>query len=344
MDHVLKNTTDSQNNIRENTLVSVVIPAFNAEETISEVVHAAIEQDLAAGLEVIVVDDGSTDQTANQAEQAGARVLQQSNQGPAAARNAGWHAAQGEVVLFTDSDCKPHKDWAKRLLSGFTNPGVGAVAGSYGIWNPYSWLARNVHEEIKNRHAKMGGSIRVFGSYNVAIKKEVLEKLNGFDDNYRRASGEDNDLSYRMLKAGFTIDFHPEALVDHLHQESIFRYLKEQARHGYYRMLMYRTHPEMITGDDYTGIKDMVEPPLALILLVLVPLALIMDGSLSLLALGLALAYCLLQVIDLKGKGWHAAGSQRWLYAGVTFFRGFARGLGMLAGLLRFGLKKPSSQ
>jgi hypothetical protein len=109
-------------------------------------------------------------------------------------------------------------------------------------------------------------------------------------------------------------------------------------------MLLYRTHPKMVTGDDYTRIKDMVEPPLALILLVLAPLALILDGSLSLLALGLALAYCLLQVIDLMGKGWHKAGSKRWLYAGVTFFRGFARGLGMLAGLLRFGLKKSSSQ
>ena len=325
-------------------MISVVIPAFNAEETIREVVHAAREQDLTAGPEVIVVDDGSTDQTANQAEQAGAQVLQQINQGPAAARNAGWRAAQGEIVLFTDSDCKPHKDWAKRLLSGFTNSGVGAVAGSYGIWNPYSWLARNVHEEIRNRHAKMGGSIRVFGSYNVAIKKEVLEKLNGFDENYRRASGEDNDLSYRMLKGGFTIGFRPAALVDHLHQENIVADLKEQARHGYYRMLMYRTHPEMITGDDYTGIKDIVEPPLALILLVLVSLALIMGGSLSLLALGLTLAYCLLQVVNLMGKEWQTTGSQRLFYAGVTFFRGFARGLGMLAGLLRFGLKKPSSQ
>ena len=147
-----------------------------------------------------------------------------------------------------------------------------------------------------------------------------------------------------MLKGGFTIGFCPEALVDHLHQENIVAYLKEQARHGYYRMLMYRTHPEMIAGDDYTGIKDIVEPPFALLLLFLVPLALIMDGILSLLALGLALAYCLLQVIDLVEKGRHGAGSQRWLYAGVTFFRGFARGLGMLAGLIRFGLKKTGSQ
>jgi cellulose synthase/poly-beta-1,6-N-acetylglucosamine synthase-like glycosyltransferase len=246
------------------------------------------------------------------------------------------------VVLFTDSDCRPHRDWARKLLAGFTNLEVGAVAGSYGIWNPQSWLARYIHQEIMNRHAKMGKFIRAFGSYNVAIKKEVLEKLNGFDDIYPRASGEDNDLSYRILEAGFTIAFQREALVDHLHQESILRYLKEQARHGYYRMLIYRTHPKMATGDDYTGIKDMIEPPLALLLLVLAPLSLVLDGSLILVVLGLALAYCLLQVVALVGEGWRPAGSKRWAYGGVTFLRGFARGLGMAAGLVRFGLKKPS--
>ena len=322
----------------------MVIPAFNAEEIISQVVNAAQKQDLGQGVEVIVVDDGSTDQTASQAQRAGAKVVQQTNQGPAAARNTGWRAAQGKIVLFTDSDCKPHRDWAKRLLAGFTTSEVGAVAGSYGIWNPQSWLARNIYEEIKSRHAKMGEFIRVFGSYNVAIRKEVLVKLNGFDENYRRASGEDNDLSYRMLKAGFSIGFRPEALVDHRHQESIFRYLKEQARHGYYRMLMYRTHPAMVAGDDYTRVKDIVEPPLALVLLVLGAVSILLDGMPTHLLLWLALAYCLLQFVDLIAQSGLTSGLNRWPYAGSTFLRGFARGLGMAAGLVRFALRKPTTQ
>ena len=268
-------------------------------------------------------------------------LLYELAQGLSAARNRGWRAAQGQVVLFTDSDCKPHNDWAKRLLSGFTTPGVGAVAGSYGIWNPQSWLARNIHEEIKGRHAKMGESIRVFGSYNVAMRKEVLEKLNGFDESYRRASGEDNDLSYRMLKAGFSIYFRPQALVDHRHRENIPGYLKEQARHGYYRMLMYRNHPRMMAGDDYTSIKDIVEPPLALVVLVLGLAAAHLGGVFIHLLLGLVLAYCLLQVVGVMGKSGLASGFDRWPYAGITFLRGFARGLGMAAGIIRFGLTKP---
>ena len=322
----------------------MVIPAFNAEKIISQVVEAVRGQDLSEELEVIVVDDGSTDQTATKAQQSGAVVVRQGNRGPAGARNTGWRAAQGKIVLFTDSDCKPHRDWAKRLLAGFTTSEVGAVAGSYGIWNPQSWLARNIYEEIKSRHAKMGEFIRVFGSYNVAIRKEVLVKLNGFDENYRRASGEDNDLSYRMLKAGFSIGFRPEALVDHRHQESIFRYLKEQARHGYYRMLMYRTHPAMVAGDDYTRVKDIVEPPLALVLLVLGAVSILLDGMPTHLLLWLALAYCLLQFVDLIAQSGLTSGLNRWPYAGSTFLRGFARGLGMAAGLVRFALRKPTTQ
>jgi glycosyltransferase involved in cell wall biosynthesis len=325
-------------------LISVVIPAFNAEATISKVVEAVRGQDLSEELEVIVVDDGSTDQTAAKARQSGAVVVRQESRGPAGARNTGWRTAHGMTVLFTDSDCRPHRDWARKLLAGFTDPEVAAVAGSYGIWNPQSWLARHIHAEIMDRHAGMPSSIRAFGSYNVAIRKEVLEKLDGFDDNYPRASGEDNDLSYRILEAGFTIAFRREALVDHLHQESIVPYLREQARHGYYRMLLYRTHPKMVTGDDYTRIKDMVEPPLALILLVLGPLALILDGSVSHLVLGLVLVYCLLQLVNMTGADRLAAGSKQWAYGGVTFLRGFARALGMAAGVLRFGLKKPNRQ
>ena len=302
---------------------------------------AAINQDLGWPVEVIVVDDGSTDQTAAEARRAGAVLISQSNRGPAVARNTGWRAAQGGMVLFTDSDCRPRRDWAKKLLAGFTSPEVGAVAGSYGIWNPHSWLARQIHMEIKNRHAKMGDSVRAFGSYNVAVRREILEKLTGFDEHYQRASGEDNDLSYRILKAGFTIAFRPDALVDHLHQESIFSYLKEQARHGYYRMLIYRTHPNMVVGDDYTGLKDIVEPPFALVLLVLGPLSLALDGSAALIYLGSVLAYCLLQLVSLRGKVWRVEGLKRWPYAAVTFLRGFARAMGMAAGIGRFGLRSP---
>jgi glycosyltransferase involved in cell wall biosynthesis len=150
--------------------VSVVIPAYNAQQTIAEAVEQSVAQ--AKGpmeVEVVVVDDGSVDDTAKIAESAGATVIKQENAGPAAARNRGWKSATGQVICFTDSDCVPMSGWLENLLDGFRDRQVGAVAGSYEIANTGSWLAHWVHQEIMERHKRMPPFVRAFGSYNVAI-------------------------------------------------------------------------------------------------------------------------------------------------------------------------------
>jgi cellulose synthase/poly-beta-1,6-N-acetylglucosamine synthase-like glycosyltransferase len=105
---------------------------------------------------------------------------------------------------------------------------------------------------------------KAFGSYNVAIRRAVFEAAGGFNTQYRRASGEDNDLSYRIIARGGRIFFRKDVCVDHYHQESLSCYLKEQFRHGIWRLKMYVDHPGMMAGDGYTFWKDMVEIPLAL--------------------------------------------------------------------------------
>ena len=104
----------------------------------------------------------------------------------------------------------------------------------------------------------------------MALRREVLEKTGGFDESYRRASGEDNDLSYRVQKLGFKIAFAPDALVGHFHTVSLRKYLKEQYTHGYWRIKLYKAHPDMRGGDDYTRKKDIIEPPLSLLSLALI--------------------------------------------------------------------------
>lgn len=321
--------------------VSVVIPAYNAQQTIG----AAVAQSLAQAregleVEVIVVDDGSTDHTAEMARMAGALVIRQQNVGPASARNRGWQSATGLVICFMDSDCIPAKNWLASLLEGFKDGKIGAVAGSYDIANRRSWLARWVHQEIIQRHDRMPSFIRAFGSYNVAIPNYVLEATGGFDCSYRRASGEDNDLSYRILKEGWLIAFRPQAKVAHYHPERLWRYLKEQYRHGFWRAKLYKDHPEMTAGDDYTRFRDGVEPILVL-------------GSLGLAALvGLGLAVFILPWVGILAfyafiqlswpvRWWLNEGKVEALpYAGVTFLRGIARTLGLCVGMVRFGLKR----
>jgi glycosyltransferase involved in cell wall biosynthesis len=321
--------------------VSVVIPAYNAQQTIGEAVAHSLSQTKGSlQVELIVVDDGSTDDTAAVAESAGVTVIRQQNAGPAAARNRGWKSATGRFICFTDSDCIPTAGWLENLLDGFTDSQVGAVAGSYEIANPSSWLARWVHQEIMERHKRMPPFVRAFGSYNAAIPRHVLQATGGFDPVYRRASGEDNDLSYRIIKKGWRIAFRPQARVAHYHPESLWQYLMQQYRHGFWRAKLYKAHPDMTGGDDYTRLRDRIEPVLVLGIL----------GFLLLVVLGMVrfvwpLVFVLVLYFSIQlswpVSWWLREGKADALpYCGVTFLRGFTRTFGLAAGFLRFGLKK----
>ena len=321
--------------------VSVVIPAYNAQQTIAEAVEQSVAQ--AKGpmeVEVVVVDDGSVDDTAKIAESAGATVIKQENAGPASARNKGWGSASGNLICFTDADCIPMTGWLENLLDGFTDLQVGSVAGSYEIANPSSWLARWVHQEIMERHKRMPPFVRAFGSYNVAIPRHVLQATGGFDPVYRRASGEDNDLSYRIIKKGWRIAFRPQARVAHYHPEKVLKYLLEQYRHGFWRAKLYKDHPEMIRGDDYTRLRDRIEPILVLGILGFPLLAVLGMVPLVWPLVFVVVLYSAIQ-LSWPVSWWLGEGKANALpYCGVTFLRGFARTFGLAVGFFSFGLKK----
>ena len=321
--------------------VSVVIPAYNDERTIGETVAHSLSQTKGSlQVEVIVVDDGSTDDTAAVAESAGATVIRQQNAGPAAARNRGWQSATGRFICLTDSDCIPTAGWLENLLDGFTDSHVGAVAGSYEIANPGSWLARWVHREIMERHKRMPAFVRAFGSYNVAIPRHVLQATGGFDPLYRRASGEDNDLSYRIIKKGWRIAFRPQAKVAHYHPERLWSYLMQQYHHGFWRAKMYKDHPDMTGGDDYTRLRDRIEPILVLGILGLSLLA-VLGITRFTWPLFLLLALYFSIHMSWPVSWWLGEGKADAIaYGGVTLLRGFARTVGLGVGFLRFGLKR----
>lgn len=315
--------------------ISVVIPAYNAAKTIGATLTAAAAIDW-PDKEIIVVDDGSADDTAAVAGRfPGVTVIRQDNGGPAKARNAGWRAASGEVVFFTDSDCVPHPDVLSALAPHFADPAVAGAGGTYDIANRESLLARLIHLEILARHANMAGDVDFLGSFNCAFRRNALEKTGGFDETYRAASGEDNDLSYRVLKLGSRLVFDPRAVVAHFHETSLVKYLRTQYRHGIWRMKLYRSHRDMMRGDAYAGMADLAQPPLALALMGGLPL-LLFPGWRPL--YGSLLALYILMQFPLPLSLVRVAGWETLPMAPVTFLRGFARGLGLAVGAVRFGV------
>ncbi len=324
-------------------MVSIIIPAYNAENTIEDALKAVVRQSYKEKYEIIVVDDGSTDNTAHIVEKyPGVKLVHQENKGPATARNLGFKKSQGDFILFTDADCMPHKDWIKNALRHFTDKKIGVVDGSYKIGNESSLLARCIHKEILYRHIYLMPLFpKCFGSYNFCVRRNIFEEVKGFDEVYCSASGEDNDLSYKILNAGYKIYFAPEVLVQHRHTQELKKYLFEQYRHGFWRAKMYRTHPKMTRGDDYTYWKDIIEPLLSLLtvtslILSIWPEYFVMGFSVFLSTLTililLEIHYGLLETRDCKtGLFW----------GGVMFLRSFSRTLGFVLGLSQFLVMSP---
>ena len=320
--------------------VSIIIPAYNAQATIANCIEACLRQTY-PDIEVIVVDDGSLDNTSRIAHAFPVNYIRQANQGPAVARNRGAHAATGEYLAFTDADCIPARDWVDRLVAAMDGAVVG-VGGTYDIANRDSLLARMVHEEILERHRRFGDDVDFLGSFNVMYRRKAFDAVGGFDSAFPRASGEDNDLAYRLIDRGGRLRFTQEAMVAHHHPERLVPYLRTQMAHGYWRMKLYAKHPGRARGDHYADIGDLLAPGLSLMLIGGFPIVII---GMVYLPQGwyLGMIYLLLTVL----YGWlrmrlplqivrRTGNSSHFLFAGVAALRDVARAVGMMRGAWRF--------
>ena len=142
---------------KEFELVSVIIPTYNGRLRIKHTIEALLNQDFKGEYELIVVDDGSSDQTADlvRSYDRGIKVISQPNQGPGVARNNGAHHAQGEIILFTDDDCIPEKNWLQEMLRPFSEDAeIVGVKGRYRT-EQKEIIARFVQLEYEDKYDYM---------------------------------------------------------------------------------------------------------------------------------------------------------------------------------------------
>jgi len=181
--------------------VSVVIPAYNEERYLERCLAALARQTFPAErFEIIVVDNGSTDATAEIAHRFGVRVVSEPRKGVARARQAGFAAARGEIIASTDADTVAPSFWVARIAAHFQ--GDPALGGLYG---PVHWPAARSMERLWLRYPVTGvlwASNRIrrslwWGS-NFAVRREVFHRAGGFPVDW--PSGEDTDLSLRVSR------------------------------------------------------------------------------------------------------------------------------------------------
>ena len=220
--------------------LSVVVPAYNARSRLPACLGSLYRQSYPRErYEVIVVDDGSRDDTAEQARLLGRRwagtlkVIRQANGGPARARNAGVRAASGEIVAFLDADCVADPDWLAELVAVLATSAADAVGGP--IWN-HAYrdpVSRFLTASRFYRHRARHGQVEYLVTANLAMRRETFEALGGFHE----ATGtwsEDADLSFRMTKEGYSLLLASRGRVRHFGSPTTVRGLaRELFRYGY---------------------------------------------------------------------------------------------------------------
>jgi glycosyltransferase involved in cell wall biosynthesis len=223
---------------------SVIVPAFDAADTIGRTIEAIRAQDVDEAFEVIVIDDGSRDDTVATVEAADpdVRILRQRQRGPGQARNLGARHARGEVLAFTDADCMPAPAWLREGITALTRADL--VQGA-------------VHPDPRVPRMPFDRTLwvtRESGLYECAslfVSRRLFERIGGFDDwlgaRLGKQLAEDAWLGWRARRAGARTAFSERALVHH----AVFRrrarqYVAERARLVYFPAIV-RQMPELRT-------------------------------------------------------------------------------------------------
>jgi cellulose synthase/poly-beta-1,6-N-acetylglucosamine synthase-like glycosyltransferase len=213
-------------------LISVVIPFYNAQNTISLCLKALTEQ-IVPAYEIILVNNRSTDKSTNivrtfreELPDLKITLLEEYRPGPSAARNMGFKEANGDVIAFTDADCVPDQNWLKEIRDTFTDSEVGAVSGRIVGFKPETTVDRFhtmftmqafPQSQIFTEFTLSRGG---FPTANLAVRKDVLDQISGFNEAMKIYS-EDYDLCARIYGAGFSIRYTTDAVVYHQHRATL---------------------------------------------------------------------------------------------------------------------------
>jgi glycosyltransferase involved in cell wall biosynthesis len=226
-------------------MISVVVACFNGERTLRPCLEALTRLNYRA-CEVILVDDGSTDRSPQIA--AGfptVRYVRHENLGLSTARDTGIAAARGEIVAFTDADCRPDEDWLYYLANDLLQGGFAGIGGPNLLPPEDSCVAAAVlvspggpaHVMLSDRVAEH------IPGCNMGFWKWALLEIGCFDPVFRRA-GDDVDVCWRLQQRGYELGFSPAGFVWHYRRSTIRDYLKQQQGYGEAEALLERKHPE----------------------------------------------------------------------------------------------------
>ncbi len=223
---------------------SVVVCSYNGSATIRDTMEGLMRLHY-RNFEVIVVNDGSRDSTPEIVKEYPVKLITTRNKGLSSARNTGLYNAKGDIIAYIDDDAYPDAHWLDYLAYAYTTSSHAAMGGPNIIPAEDGPIATCVANAP-------GGPVHVLSTdeiaehvpgCNLSVRREVLVQIGGFDPIYK-AAGDDVDVCWRIQEAGYTIGFHPAALVWHHRRNSFKAYWKQQKGYGKAEALLESKWPE----------------------------------------------------------------------------------------------------
>ena len=238
-----------------NKLISIIVPVYNRAGEIEEFLSSFSDQDSKTGFEIIIVDDGSTDELQEVLDSYAAklkiRYFYQQNQGPGAARNRGMSEAAGELMVFIDSDCTVPPNYISQLQTALSEDNFDAFGGPDTQRDDFPPFLKAVNYSMTSFIGTGGtrGSAKAKvakyypRSFNMGIRRVVYEKIGGMND---LRHGQDMEFSNRIYKAGFRVIFLPDLKVFHKRRTNLRRFFKQIFNWGVTRINLGTIDSEML--------------------------------------------------------------------------------------------------
>ncbi|MDJ0674425.1 MAG: glycosyltransferase [Calothrix sp. MO_167.B42] len=221
--------------------VSVVIPIYNGEADLPDLINCLLAQTYPRHqVEYLLVDNNSSDRTLAILQETARHsqinihpISENTIQSSYAARNKGIRSALGEIIAFTDADCRPQCQWLSSLVSPFTYGDVAIVAGEITALPGNTILEK--YAELQNTLSQTHTLAHKFYPYgqtaNLAIKRQVLAKVGLFRPYL--TTGGDADICWRILQENMgRLQFAPEAIVQHRHRTTFPELHSQWQRYG----------------------------------------------------------------------------------------------------------------
>lgn len=260
-------------------MISVVVPTRNNSSTIGQLLDSLRIQSFRI-FEVIIVDSSIDSTPIIASRYSFVKIIKCPPLGANFARNIGINNARGEIIAFTDGDCRVGKDWLKNIYDFFKkNPKIHVVGGSIytakeikgniiadyyndALWPMMPIYGKEMEVKINNFHL-----MRTPNSNNLAIRKEIFRKNLFFDENFR-GGYEETELLWRILMRGYKIKVSPKICVEHFHTKSFSRLLRRAYNYGkghYIFLKKYKSSPLALYGSTLMHLYMFLYIPLILI-------------------------------------------------------------------------------